>query len=165
MRQTEIAEQQDAHSGMQDHRENSEQRRKNSEEFWDHLLTWITSEFTIFSDSIELHSAWYFNHLELLLAEMEYMYIIELSKIATGLTAKSRFVTVGAWCFFCLASGTNRHKAGPRNIMQPPGTKVGRVGTKLLQTWSLPHGAKVATPWYQKVYHMVPKLQPPGTKV
>eukprot|EP01043_Picozoa_sp_COSAG02_P094713 COSAG02_NODE_31130_length_538_cov_8.018223_1_plen_57_part_01 len=30
--------------------------------------------------------------------------------------------------------------------MQPPGTKVGQVGTKLLQTW------------YQKVYALVPKL-------
>eukprot|EP01043_Picozoa_sp_COSAG02_P050552 COSAG02_NODE_5209_length_4540_cov_13.058771_3_plen_57_part_00 len=28
--------------------------------------------------------------------------------------------------------------------MQPPGTKVGQVGTKLLQTW------------YQKIHHMVP---------
>eukprot|EP01043_Picozoa_sp_COSAG02_P094844 COSAG02_NODE_31250_length_536_cov_2.524027_1_plen_109_part_00 len=50
-------------------------------------------------------------------------------------------------------SCANRHKADPGNIMQPSGTKVGRVGTKLLQTW------------YQKVYHMVPKLQPSGTKV
>eukprot|EP01043_Picozoa_sp_COSAG02_P004203 COSAG02_NODE_108_length_36286_cov_19.437478_6_plen_253_part_00 len=52
-----------------------------------------------------------------------------------------------------LASCANRHKAGPGNIMQPPGTKVGQVGTKLLQTW------------YQKVYPLVPKSLPPGTKV
>ena len=29
-----------------------------------------------------------------------------------------------------LASCANRHKAGPGNIMQPPGTKVGQGGTK-----------------------------------
>jgi hypothetical protein len=52
-----------------------------------------------------------------------------------------------------LASFANRHKAGPGNIMQPPGTKVGQGGTKLQR------------PWYQKVYHMVPKSQPTGTKV
>eukprot|EP01043_Picozoa_sp_COSAG02_P030558 COSAG02_NODE_1956_length_10266_cov_30.185896_3_plen_172_part_00 len=47
-------------------------------------------------------------------------------------------MTVGARCFTCLApcaNRLNRHKADPGNIMQPPGTKVGQVGTKLLQTW------------------------------
>ena len=29
----------------------------------------------------------------------------------------------------CLASCANRHKPGPGNIMQPPGTKVDQVGT------------------------------------
>ncbi len=41
-------------------------------------------------------------------------------------------------------SYANRHKAGPGNIMQPPGTKVSQVGTKLL-------------PLVPKLAEMVPK--------
>ena len=62
-----------------------------------------------------------------------------------------------------LASFANRHKAGPGNIMQPPGTKVRQVGTKRAQgilcnplvpklARLVPNGPReyYTTPWYQK---------------